>query len=134
MRYTPAAMALALLVAVSASTGYSAPQVPLDPRAAALVAEGRKALTEGNVDAAVDSLVQGRKRPLVQAGDVILQGSLVVCRREYVDLIREVHDAGTFWTAQLTKSTSVCGSPMSTSPMLWMMGELMWSRSLSWTT
>ena len=39
MRYSPAAFALALLVAVSASTGYSAPPSPLDPRAAALVAD-----------------------------------------------------------------------------------------------
>lgn len=56
MRYTPAALALALVAAVTASTGYSAPPaVPLDPRAAALVAEGRKALSEGRTDAAVDS-------------------------------------------------------------------------------
>ena len=55
MRYSPAAFALALLVAVTASTGYSAPPSPLDPRAAALVAEGRKALSAGDVDAAVDN-------------------------------------------------------------------------------
>lgn len=55
MRYSPAALALALLVAVTASTGHSAPQVPLDPRAAALVAEGRKALAAGETNAAVDS-------------------------------------------------------------------------------
>jgi len=55
MRYSPAALALALLVAVTSSTGYSAPPAPLDPRAAALVAEGRKALAAGDTDAAVDS-------------------------------------------------------------------------------
>lgn len=55
MRYTPAALALALLVAVTSSNGYSAPPVPLDARAAALVAEGRKALSEGRVEEAVDS-------------------------------------------------------------------------------
>jgi tetratricopeptide (TPR) repeat protein len=55
MRYTPAALALALLAAVTASVGHSAPPAPLDPRAGALVAEGRKALTEGKVDEAVDS-------------------------------------------------------------------------------
>ncbi len=55
MRYTPAALALALLAAVTASTGYSAPPVPLDPRAASLVAEGRKALAEGKLDDAIDS-------------------------------------------------------------------------------
>ena len=55
MRYTPAAMALALLAAVTASAGHSAPPAPLDPRAATLVAEGRKALAEGKVEEAVDS-------------------------------------------------------------------------------
>jgi tetratricopeptide (TPR) repeat protein len=55
MRYTPAAAALALLVAVTASTGHSAPPSPLDPRAGSLVSEGRKALAEGRVDEAVDS-------------------------------------------------------------------------------
>jgi Tfp pilus assembly protein PilF len=55
MRYYPAALALALLVAVTASTGHSAPPAPLDPRAAALVSEGRKALGEGRTDEAVDA-------------------------------------------------------------------------------
>lgn len=54
MRYTPAAAALALLAAVTASTGQSAPPAPLDPRAAALVSEGRRALAEGKTDDAVD--------------------------------------------------------------------------------
>lgn len=53
MRYTPAALALALLAAVTASTSYSAPPVPLDPRAASLVQAGRTALTAGNVDEAI---------------------------------------------------------------------------------
>lgn len=55
MRYTPAALALSLLAAVTASVGVSAPPVPLDPRAAVLVAEGRKALATGNADAAIDA-------------------------------------------------------------------------------
>lgn len=54
MRYTPAAAALALLVAVTSSTGYSAPPASLDPRAASLVAQGRAALSAGEADAAVD--------------------------------------------------------------------------------
>ena len=54
MRYTPAALALTLLAAVTASVGHSAPPAPLDPRAASLIAEGRKALAEGKVDEAVD--------------------------------------------------------------------------------
>ncbi len=55
MRYSPAAAALALLVSVTASSGQSAPPVPLDPRAATLVAQGRADLQAGKVNEAVDS-------------------------------------------------------------------------------
>lgn len=55
MRYTPAAVALSLLVAVTASTSFSAPPaVQLDARAAVLVTAGRAALAAGQVDQAVD--------------------------------------------------------------------------------
>ena len=54
MRFTPAGLALSLALALSASMGHSAPPQVLDPRAAALVAEGRGALTAGNVDQAID--------------------------------------------------------------------------------
>lgn len=55
MRYTPAAVALAVLFAVTSSIGQGAPPRPLDPRAAALVAQGRQALAAGNADAAIDA-------------------------------------------------------------------------------
>lgn len=55
MRYTPAALALSLLLAVTASVGRGAPPAPLDPRAAVLVAEGRKALAAGDPNAAIDA-------------------------------------------------------------------------------
>ncbi len=56
MRYAPAALALSLLAAVTASVGYgAAPVVPLDPRATALVTQGRAALAAGNSDAAIDA-------------------------------------------------------------------------------
>lgn len=55
MRYSPAALALALLAGVSSSTGYSAPAVPLDPRAASLVAQGRAALAAGQPEMAIDA-------------------------------------------------------------------------------
>lgn len=55
MRYTPAALALALLAAVSSSTGFSAPATPLDPRAADLVAQGRAALLAGDTNGAIDA-------------------------------------------------------------------------------
>lgn len=55
MRYSPAAVALALLASVTASTGHSAPPVPLDPRAAVLVSEGRQAMLAGQVNEAVDN-------------------------------------------------------------------------------
>jgi tetratricopeptide (TPR) repeat protein len=54
MRYTPAAVALSLLVAVTASVGYGAERQP-DPRAAALIAEGRGELAQGQVQAAISS-------------------------------------------------------------------------------
>ena len=40
MRYTPAALALALAAMLTASTSFGAPPAPLDPRAAALVEKG----------------------------------------------------------------------------------------------
>lgn len=54
MRYTPAALALSLLAAVTASVSYGASREP-NPRAAALVAEGRSELASGQVQAAIDS-------------------------------------------------------------------------------
>ena len=55
MRYTPAALALALLAGVTSSIGQSATPTPLDPRAAALLQQGRTALAAGNVDGAIDA-------------------------------------------------------------------------------
>ena len=54
MRYAPAALALSLVVAVTASVGMGAERQP-DPRAAALVAEGKSQLAAGQVETAVDS-------------------------------------------------------------------------------
>ena len=54
MRYTPAALALSLLAAVTASVSLGADRQP-DPRAAALVAEGRSLLAQGQVQPAIDS-------------------------------------------------------------------------------
>lgn len=54
MRYTPAALALSLVAALTASVGYGAERQP-DPRATALVAEGRSELASGQVQAAIDS-------------------------------------------------------------------------------
>lgn len=54
MRFAPAAAALSLLVAVSASMGQGAER-EADPRAAALVAQGRAALQAGDAQAAIDA-------------------------------------------------------------------------------
>lgn len=54
MRYYPAALALSLVAAVTASVGYGAEREP-DPRAAALIAEGRSELGQGQVQSAIDS-------------------------------------------------------------------------------
>lgn len=54
MRYTPAAIALALLAAVTSSVGYSAPPNELNPRAAALLEQGRAEMAAGHFDKATD--------------------------------------------------------------------------------
>ena len=54
MRFTAPALALSLAVAVTASVGVSAERQP-DPRAAALVAQGKGHLAAGQVQAAIDS-------------------------------------------------------------------------------
>lgn len=54
MRYAPAALALSLLAAVTSSVSQGAERTP-DPRAVALVTEGRNELASGKVQAAVDS-------------------------------------------------------------------------------
>jgi len=54
MRYFPAAAALSLLAAVTASMGQGEER-QADPRALTLVAEGRAALASGNTQGAVDS-------------------------------------------------------------------------------
>jgi len=54
MRFAPVSLALSALVAVTASSGQSAPAVAMDPRAAVLEGEGRKALAAGDFDKATD--------------------------------------------------------------------------------
>jgi tetratricopeptide (TPR) repeat protein len=79
MRYTPAALALSLLVAVTASSGFGAPPaVPLDARAAQLVKVGRDALAAGNVDAAIDAYEAAYA---VQPGHVTIVLSLAEAAR-----------------------------------------------------
>lgn len=55
MRYYPAALALSLLAGLSASAGFSSAPQPVDPRAAALLAQGRADLTAGRIDPAIDA-------------------------------------------------------------------------------
>lgn len=54
MRFGPAAAALSLFVAVSASVGHASNHAP-DPQAEALVAEGRAQLAEGDTQGAIDA-------------------------------------------------------------------------------
>ena len=53
MRFAPAGIALSLALGLTASMGLSVTPQALDPRAAALVAEGQAALAAGNADVAV---------------------------------------------------------------------------------
>lgn len=55
MRYTPVAVALSLLVAVSSSISYSAAPEQLDARAEMLLSTGRAAVARGDYQAAIDA-------------------------------------------------------------------------------
>lgn len=55
MRFLPAALALSVLAAVSASVSHSAPPQVIHPRAAALVGQGQGLLAAGRIDEAVDA-------------------------------------------------------------------------------
>lgn len=79
MRYTPAAAALSLLFAVTASIGQGAPPAPLDPRAAALQTQGRTALAAGQADAAIDAFEAALT---VQPGQVALLVDLATATRQ----------------------------------------------------
>lgn len=78
MRYTPIALALSLLAAVTASVSYSAPSDDLDPRAQALLAQGRAELKAGRVDAAVDAFESALT---VQPGSVTVLLDLATATR-----------------------------------------------------
>jgi tetratricopeptide (TPR) repeat protein len=54
MRYYPAALALSLLLGVTASMGSAKGGDPVDPRAQALLQSGRSLLAQGQVSAATD--------------------------------------------------------------------------------
>lgn len=69
MRYTPVALALSLLAAVTASVSHSAPPEKLDPRTQALLVQGRAELAAGRVDPAVDAF---------EAALVVQPGSVAV--------------------------------------------------------
>lgn len=80
MRYTPAALALSLLAAITASVSHGAPPEPLDPRASALLAEGRAAFAAGRIDGAVDAFEAAL---VVQPGSVpVLLGLAEATRRQ----------------------------------------------------
>lgn len=94
MRYAPAAAALSLVVAVTASVAVSADRQP-DPRAAALAAEGRSQLSAGQNQAAIDSFEAalavdpGYTAVYLQLGEAAraqgLQGKAIHYYREALD-------------------------------------------------
>ena len=79
MRYYPAALALSLLFAVTGSASLSAPAEPLDPRAAALEAQGRAALAAGDNAGATDLLEAALA---VQPGNVAIVMDLATAARQ----------------------------------------------------
>lgn len=54
MRFAPAAAALSLALAITASVGHAGDRVP-DPRAAAMIEQGRMALGTGDTQGAIDA-------------------------------------------------------------------------------
>jgi tetratricopeptide (TPR) repeat protein len=95
MRYYPAALALSLLAAVTASASFSAPPQPMDPRAAELLAQGRGELAAGRIDTAVDAyeaalaIQPGNVAILVNLGEVTrrqgMQGKAIHYYREALE-------------------------------------------------
>ncbi len=91
MRFAPAAAALSLLFAVSASVGNSAEPAP-DPRAAVLLAQGRASLSAGQPEAAIDAFEAALvvdpaySQTLIDLGDAVrregLQGKAIHYYRE----------------------------------------------------
>lgn len=75
MRYTPAALALSLLVAVTGSMGSARTSDPLDPRAQVLLQEGRALLAKGDVEAATDSLEAALTIDPANAGILVALGN-----------------------------------------------------------
>jgi len=78
MRYTPAALALSLLAAVTASAGFSASPQPMDSHASALLALGRSELAAGRVEQAIDAYESALT---VQPGSVAILLSLAEATR-----------------------------------------------------
>lgn len=74
MRYTPAALALSLLAAVTGSMGQARTGDPIDPRAQALLQDGRTALAKGDVEHATDSLEAALAIDPANAGTLITLG------------------------------------------------------------
>ena len=79
MRYTPAVLALALAAMLTASTSFGAPPAPLDPRAAALVQQGRAALASGN---AQDAVADFEAALAIQPGHVAIYLNLAEAARK----------------------------------------------------
>ncbi|GGC18334.1 hypothetical protein GCM10011371_02320 [Novosphingobium marinum] len=79
MRYTPVAAALSLFVAVTSSVGWSEPREELDPRAAALLADGRADFAKGDYDGAIDAYEAAL---VLQPGSVPVLVNLAEVRRK----------------------------------------------------
>ena len=79
MRYYPPALALSLLVAVTASASLSAPAEPADPHAMAIDAQGRVALAAGDVEKATDAFEAALA---VQPGNLAIMLDLAAAARQ----------------------------------------------------
>lgn len=96
MRYSPLAAAISLVVALTASTSFGQAPAPVDPRVADLLATGRAALAEGDVDGATDrfeaalALAPGSAPVLLALGGLAREKGL---HGQAIHYFREVQEA-----------------------------------------
>lgn len=95
MRYAPVAVALSLVVGITGSMGAAKSSAPENPRAEALIREGRASLAKGDVSAATDSfeaalaIDPANPAPLIGLADAArrdgLQGKAIHYYREALE-------------------------------------------------
>lgn len=109
MRYTPVAVALSLLAATSSSILLSQPPEQLDPRADALLEEGRSAAASGNLNGAIDAYESAL---VVEPGSVTVLLSLADATRRQGMQGKALHYYRVALTSDPRNVTALAGEGM----------------------